>query len=172
MKRLKTLGWLLPALAVALFASGDTVRAAQIGGTITTTVVIHEDSELVADVTCAVTGAPCIAFGASGITLKLNGFTMTGQGDAKTGCGGSLTAGEFGIDVNTQHDVAIHGPGLIRQFRNQGIRLLNSTGATVKHVITSTNCASGIIVNGGSENNLHDNISVRNGNGGPPCGGI
>jgi hypothetical protein len=157
---------------VALFISAGIARAAQIGGTVTATVVIVEDSELVDDVTCAVTGAPCIAFGASGITLKLNGFTMTGKGNAKTGCGGSATAGEFGIDVNAQQDVVILGPGLVRQFRNQGIRLLNSNGGMIKGVITSTNCASGIIVIGGTENQLHENISVGNGNGGAPCGGI
>lgn len=157
---------------VALFASAGIAGAAQIGGTVTTTVVIVEDSELVDDVTCAVTGAPCIAFGASGITLKLNGFTMTGKGDAKTGCGGSVTAGEFGIDVNAQQDAVILGPGLVRQFRNQGIRLLNSNGVMIKGVITSTNCASGIIVIGGTENHLHENIAVGNGNGGAPCGGI
>jgi hypothetical protein len=97
---------------------------------------------------------------------------MTGKGDAKTGCGGSATAGEFGIDVNAQQDVVIRGPGLVRQFRNQGIRLLNSNGVMIKGVITSTNCASGIIVIGGTENQLHENISVGNGNGGAPCGGI
>jgi hypothetical protein len=172
MKRLKAIAPFLPLLFIALVASGRVAHAAQIGGTITTTVVIVEDSELVDDVTCAVTGAPCIAFGASGITLKLNGFTMTGQGNAKTGCGGTATAGEFGIDVNAQQDVSILGPGLVQQFRNQGIRLLNSTGVMVRGVITSTNCASGIIVIGGAENHLHENISVRNGNGGAPCGGI
>lgn len=172
MKRLKPIGPLLPLLLVALFASGRIAHAAQIGGTVTTTVTIVEDSELVDDVTCAVTGAPCIAFGASGITLKLNGYTMTGQGNAKTGCGGTATAGEFGIDVNARQDVTILGPGLVRQFRNQGIRVLNSTGAMINGVITSTNCSSGIIVIGGGENHLHQNIAVGNGNGGAPCGGI
>jgi len=171
MKRLPV-GTLLLLFPVAMFASAGISHATQIGGTVTTTVVIVEDSELVDDVTCAVTGAPCIAFGAPGVTLQLNGFTMTGKGDAKTGCGGSATANEFGIDVNAQHDVAILGPGLVRQFRNQGIRLLNSNGVMVKGVFTSTNCASGIIVIGGTENHLNENTSVRNGNGGAACGGI
>jgi hypothetical protein len=171
MKRLSVGPYLLLFLVV-LFASASIANAAQIGGPVTTTVVISEDSELVDDVTCVVAGAPCIAFGAPGITLQLNGFTMTGKGDAKTGCGGSAAANEFGIDVNAQHDVTILGPGLVRQFRNQGIRLLNSNGVMVKGVFTATNCASGIIVIGGTENHLHENIAVRNGNGGAACGGI
>jgi hypothetical protein len=35
---------------------------------------ITENSQLVGDVTCTVTGAPCITFGAPGIALKLNGL--------------------------------------------------------------------------------------------------
>ena len=67
-------GWIgaLPLLmVVALFGSVSSVRATEISGTIATTLVIYDDSELVGDVTCTVVGAPCIAFGASGITLKL-----------------------------------------------------------------------------------------------------
>ena len=56
-------------------------HAANIGGTITGTLTITEDSQLVDDVTCTLTGAPCIAIGAPNITLNLNGFTMTGQAD-------------------------------------------------------------------------------------------
>jgi hypothetical protein len=103
----------------------------------------------------------------------LNGFTMTGQGDPKTGCAGASTANEFGIAVNNgQTDVTIHGPGLVQQFRNQGIILNNSTRTRVIGATTSTNCSSGIIVVGGSENELYGNISLLNGLLTAPCGGI
>lgn len=171
MKRLHPLSTFTFVL-VSFFGAANSVRATEISGTIATTLVIYDDSELVGDVTCTVVGAPCIAFGASGITLKLNGFIMTGLGNAKTGCGGTAVAGEFGIDVNAQQDIVIRGPGLVRQFRNQGIRLLNTTGSRVTHVTMSTNCFSGMILVGGSDNEVDRNISVRNGNGANPCGGI
>lgn len=156
----------------ALFVSDGSARAADIGGTISSTLTITEDSQLVDDVTCTVTGAPCIALGAPNVTLELNGFTMTGHADPKTACGGGGIGPEIGIDVNAQTGVAIHGPGLVKQFRGFGIRLLNSTGATVAGVTTSTNCFSGIFVAGGSGHRLERNVSVRNGNGTNPCGGI
>jgi hypothetical protein len=171
MKRSHVFKWLVCG-AFVFFGSKGLAYGMQIGGTISTTLIIQEDSELVDDVTCTVTGAPCISFGASGISLKLNGFVMTGLGNAETGCGGTALPAEFGIDVNGQHDVIIRGPGLVHRFRNQGIRLLNSVGSKVTRVMLSTNCASGIIVIGGSENELTENISVGNGNGGAPCGGI
>ena len=146
--------------------------AAQLGGTITITRVLTEDSELMSDVTCAVTGAPCIAFGASGISLKLNGFSITGQGDAATGCAGAAVGAEVGIDVNGQQGVIVQGPGVIQRFRGHGVRLLNSTRVLVLLVTASTNCLSGLFVTGGSDNNLESNISVRNGNETNPCGGI
>ena len=62
------------------------VQAAQISGTITTTMAITEDSQLVGDVTCTVTGAPCLDIAASNVTLDLNGFSMTGQAAPQTGC--------------------------------------------------------------------------------------
>ena len=170
MKRSHVLAWACGAFV--LFGSEGIAGKTEIGGTISTTLTIYEHSELVDDVTCTVVGGPCIAFGAPGISLKLNGFTMTGLGDAETGCGGTASAREFGIDVNGQHDVVIRGPGLVQRFRNQGIRVLNSIGSKVTRVIASTNCSSGIIVVGGSENELTENIAVRNGNGGAPCGGI
>jgi hypothetical protein len=95
-----------------------------IGGTISSTLTLTEDSQLVDDVTCTVTGAPCIVTGArSHVTLELNGFTMTGQADPQTGCSGAPStftppAVEDGIDVKAQTDIAIRGPGLIQRFRN------------------------------------------------------
>jgi len=166
--------------AVAAFASifcaflllHGSARAMDISGTVSSTVTITDNSRLVGDVTCTVTGAPCIAFGASGLTLDLNGFSLTGLGDPATGCVGTGTPGEFGIDVNAFNNVIIRGSGLVRQFRNDGIRLNNSTGATVSGVTMSTNCLSGIILIGGSGHLLENNVSVRNGSPAAPCGGI
>jgi len=131
-----------------------------------------DNSKLVGDVTCAVSGATCIAFGASGLTLDLNGYSITGLGDPLTGGGGSSAAGEIGIDVNGLRDVVIRGPGVVQRFRNHGIQLNNSTGATVTDVTASTNCFSGIFVPGGAGNVLERNVLARNGHLTSPCGGI
>jgi len=176
MMRLKRVRWFIVFLG-ALFLCAGSARAVDIGGTISSTLTITEDSQLVDDVTCTVTDAPCIAIGAPHVTLELNGFTMTGQADAITGCSGASVpyfppAAEDGIDVDGQTDVVIRGPGLIQQFRDAGIWLLNSRDVQVIGVTTSTNCSSGILVGGGSGHNLFGNISVRNGNSTAPCGGI
>jgi hypothetical protein len=156
----------------ALAVSASRAQARDIGGTISTTLTITEDSQLVDDVTCTVTGAPCIAIGAPSVRLDLNGFTMTGQADPQTGCSGTSTANEVGIDVNGQSNDVVVGPGLVQRFRNMGIRLLNSTGVKVTGVTMSTNCSSGIIVQGGSLNEVEGNTAIQNGNLGAPCGGI
>lgn len=156
----------------ALIVSVGGARAADIGGTISTTRTITEDSQLVDDVTCTVTGAACIAVGAPNVTLELNGFTITGQGDPKTGCAGGPTPTEFGIAIEGQTNVTIHGPGLVQQFRNQGIALINSTRSRVTGVTLSTNCRSGIWLSASSDNEIYSNISVRNGQADNPCGGI
>ena len=171
MLRPKRIGWFAAFLgALVVFASS--AQAADIGGTIASTLTITQDSQLVDDVTCTVSGAACIAFGASNITLELNGFSITGLGDSETGCAGMGAANEFGIDVTGQQHVVIRGPGLVQRFRNHGIRLNNSTGDNITGVAVSTNCFSGIFVTGGSEHVLENNVSVRNGNLANPCGGI
>jgi parallel beta-helix repeat protein len=168
LKAVASPGYLLATLVLGAGYAG----AADISGTISSTLTIMENSRLVGDVQCTVNGAPCISFGASGLTLDLNGYTITGLGDPVTGCGGAATANEYGISVNAFNNIVIRGLGLVQQFRNQGIFLASSTGSTVTGVTISTNCASGIIVVGGSDNLLDSNTSVRNGNGGNPCGGI
>jgi hypothetical protein len=171
--RLEWVSW-AGVIASSLFCAGS-IHASDIGGTISTTLTITEDSQLVDDVTCAVQGAPCIAIAAPRVTLQLNGFTITGQADAQTACdvGTSAFPLEDGINVSGQANVAIRGPGLIQRFRGPGIYIRGgSNAATVKGVIVSTNCASGILVGGGSEHDITDNISVRNGNNFFQCGGI
>jgi len=176
MKRLKQVRWFAAFLG-ALFVCAVSAGAVDIGGTISSTLTITEDSQLVDDVTCTVTDVPCIVIGASHVTLELNGFTMTGQADPNTGCSGGEEPFnppnvEDGVDVTGQTDVAIEGPGLIQRFRNSGIFLLNSNNARVIGVTMSTNCNAGILVGGGSGHDLFGNISVRNGNSTAPCGGI
>ena len=158
----------------ALLVSASSTQATDIGGTISSTLTITEDSQLVDDVTCTVTGAACIAFGAAGVTLDLNGFTMTGLANPATACIGvtGIPGGEFGIFVNGFSNVTIRGPGLVQRFRAQGILLNNSSGSTVRDVTSSTNCASGFQLNNGSNNLLENNVSVRNGHVTAACGGI
>src|SRR2546425_9638501 len=72
------------ALAVlALFVSAERAQAADISGTISSTVTITEDTELVGDVTCAVPltvagGKTCIAFCAGHIKLTPHRHTTNG----------------------------------------------------------------------------------------------
>ena len=162
-------------LVIALLICAGAARAKDIGGVISATVTITEDSQLVDDVTCTVIGAACIAFGAAGVTLDLNGFTMTGAADPTTACFGGTIAGmggEFGIFVNGFSNVTIRGPGLVQRFRAQGIQLNNSSGSTIRDVTSSTNCASGFQLSNGSNNLLENNVSVRNSNITAACGGI
>ena len=159
-------------LSVALLPCAGGASARDISGTITSTLTLTEDSILTGDVTCATTGATCIVLGAPGITLDLNGFALTGLADPEKACSGQSTAGEVGIDVNMQRDVVIHGPGLVQRFRNQGIQLRNSTAVKIIAVTVSTNCLSGIFVNGGSDHVLEGIVAVRNGHLTNPCGGI
>jgi parallel beta-helix repeat protein len=154
-------------------ACGVWSPAKDISGIISSTLTLTDNSRLVGDVTCTVNGAPCITINAPGIVLDLNGYTMTGLGDPQTGCSGSNVANEIGIFVNAQPNVTIQGLGIVQQFRNSGILVNNSAGVTVTGLTTSTNCNSGILVGGGSTDNLiENNISIRNGNLTSPCGGI
>ena len=172
MLRLKSRARPITVLGVLVLCAG-TSYTAEIGGQISSTLTITEDSELVDDVSCTVTGAACILIGASHVTLDLNGFTMTGQGDAQTGCSGTSTGGEIGINVSNQRSVVIRGPGLVQRFRNHGILLNGGGGNRVTEVTASTNCMSGIFLTGGtSDNDIDVNVSVRNGHMVNPCGGI
>lgn len=160
----------LPALLLVPKIAG----AAKISGAISATVTINEDSELSGDVTCTVTGAPCLDIVASNVTLDLKGFSITGQADSQTGCsGGSGSGTELGIRILSQTGVSVRGPGVVQRFRNHGIVINASTGTTVTGVTTATNCNSGIFLTGGASLSvLEGNISIRNGNGSAPCGGI
>jgi hypothetical protein len=169
----KTRRCVLGLVGTALISAAATARAEDISGVISATKTITEDSQLVGQVTCTVTGAACIALGAPGITLNLNGFTITGLGDAVTGCGGANNGVvESGIDVSGQRGVVIRGPGVVQRFRSSGIRINMSTRVLVTEVTASTNCMAGIWVIGGSDHELESNISVRNGNSSLPSGGI
>jgi parallel beta-helix repeat protein len=159
--------------AVALLAIGS-LRAMDIQGTISSSLTIMEDSQLVGDVTCTVTGAPCIVVGASNINLYLNGFTMTGQGNPPAGCfaGGGATNIERGVIVIGQSNVEIHGPGVIQGFRGWGILFNMTTNARVRRVTLRSNCMSGIQLATANQGVLEGLICVRNGNPEALCGGI
>jgi len=168
----RTYVWVAALLCATALISTGPVQAAQISGTITATMAISEDSQLVGDVTCAVTGVPCLDITVSNVTLDLNGFSITGQADPQTGCEGSSASGtEHGIRILQQTGVTIRGPGIVQQFRVHGIVINGSTGTHITGVTTSTNCAAGILL-GGDSNLIENNISIANGNLGAPCGGI
>jgi len=83
---------------LATFLCAGFANAADISGTVSTTLTILENSRLVGDVTCTVNGAPCLDIGAPNVTLDLNGFTVTGLGDPQSGCAGMNPSGtEHGI---------------------------------------------------------------------------
>ena len=144
-------------------------EATQISGTISSTLTITDDSELVSDVTCTVAGAPCIAFGGSGIKLRLNGFTITGT---SAGCTKD-TSHDDGIDVKGLSEVAILGPGLVRAFGGFGIFLFGDSKVRVERVTISDSCFSGIFLGHTTDSDVEKNVSVRNSMGSEdgPCGG-
>jgi parallel beta-helix repeat protein len=145
------------------------LQATEISGTISSTLTITENSELVGDVTCMVVGAPCISFGSSGIKLRLNGFTMTGSATDCT----AATASTFGIVVTGQHNVAILGPGLVQKFAVFGVALNGANKVRVEGLTASDNCFSGIFLAGTTDSDIEKNVSVRNSiaSKGNPCGG-
>ncbi len=156
MKRMTTL-----ILLVGMLVLGTGVaKATDISGTITATLTIMEDSQLVGDVTCNIAnppGGPCILVGASGIMLNLNGFTMTGQG-FRDSCAAVVDA-EDGISIDGQTGVLIQGPGLVRRFRRDGIRL-GGNNNQVSNVVVASSCQNGIQVLG-SGNQVVANTVVR-----------
>jgi hypothetical protein len=161
------------AVVAGLVMSAGVARAEDISGTIVRTLMLSENTRLVGDVTCNVTGGPCIAFGAPNIALLLNGFTITGPTDPTTGCAGTSVATDIGISTNGQSNVGIRGPGLVQRFRADGILFMASVKGWVQGVTTTTNCMSGIRVNPtSSEISVEANVSVRNGQATAQCGGI
>jgi hypothetical protein len=172
MKNRNTLACLAVSLLGGIIFAGPSQAAeTKISGTISTTLTLTEDSELVGDVTCAVAGASCIQFGASGIKLRLNGHTITEQ---ITGCT-PATSSQDGIDVfiTGLHDVAILGPGLVQKFGGLGIGIGAASKVKVEGVTTSDNCFSGIYLGGTTDSDIVKNVSVRNSIGSEsfPCGG-
>lgn len=172
----------LTVLSLVLFAMTSGAQAEDISGPIVVTKTIFEDSQLVGDVTCAVTATPCIDFGASDIKLRLNGFTITGPADpdnaaSPNSCPTLQPAGADGIRISNQTHAQILGPGMVEKFRRHGIFIVGtvgiSTNTTVRHVTSHQNCFSGLLITGVSDSAIEDNVSVRNASnsGGSPCGG-
>jgi hypothetical protein len=168
--------WVPLLASVVVLLSAGTALAEDISGPITTTRTIRENSRLIGDVTCTVTGAPCIQFGAPHIDLRLNGFTITGAADPNTACGGTTsTAAETGIHSGAQTDVEIRGPGIVQRFRGDGILFNGTLQGKVDSVTATTNCMSGIRITATSSRiTLESNVAVRNGSAvaGLACGGI
>jgi len=163
----------LGVIVVALFVASSPARAEDIRGVIVRTLMLSEDSRLVGDVTCQVTGGPCIAFGAPNISLSLNGFSITGPNDAATGCGGTSVGTDTGINTNGQANVGIRGPGVVQRFRGDGILFNGTVRGWVQGVTISTNCMSGIRVGPTSSAiSAESNVAVRNGTPAAACGGI
>jgi hypothetical protein len=157
---------------------GADARPVPVGGTITTTMTLLEDAELVDDVECEVVGAPCISFGAPDITLKLNGFAITGRADVQPdGCVPTThfgTTPEDGISIVGQSGATVLGPGRVERLGRQGIIVSSTSHATVRRVTTTDNCYSGIWATAVTDSEFSENVSARNsiGSGGFPCGGI
>ena len=159
--------------ASSLLLIAVSARAENISGTITTTRVITENSQLVGDVTCMVQGASCIQFGASGITLNLNGFTMTGLADPNTGCAGTPVGGENGIntgrpersnDSGARAGSEVSQSGHPTQWRQQGT---GGAGYGIEQLRFRPYSTGG-----SGDNHVEANVFTRNGNAGIPCGGI
>jgi parallel beta-helix repeat protein len=164
------------AMVVSACLTSPAWAADRVSGVLTSTYVIVEDTDLAGDVRCDVpNGTACFSFGASGVELRLNGFTIAGKADAITGCAGTNGPNEFGITTNAMNRVSVRGPGVVKQFRADGIFVIGSTDSRVVDLTLSTNCMSGIRIAATSFGTLvENNMSVRNGasNPGLSCGGI
>ena len=166
-------------LAVSgLFPFSGRTQATDIRGTISTTLIISEDSELSGDVTCAVplnaAPTPCIAFGNDHISLRLNGHTISGGFVPPAGCSlESDSSFGVGILVAGRKDAEIEGPGLVQGFQRWGIFLFSSSQVTIKNVTADHNCWSGIQIIGLSDSKLEKNVFTSNagGSNGAFCGG-
>jgi Right handed beta helix region len=144
-------------------------QAESLAGMITTTRTLTQDTDLVGDVTCTVSGTPCLVFGVPGIQLRLHGHTITGQGSPDR-CPSGVLFGEDGIQTNKQPGVSIIGPGLVRRFREHGI-LVNSDHSAVRQVVVASSCLTGIVVYG-RDNRVEQNTVVRASLVGPGFAGI
>lgn len=170
--------WVLGLALVGVMSPAPAAaRPVPISGTITTTLTLFEDAELVGDVNCEVVGAPCLSFGAPDITLKLNGFTITGRAEPPDGCVPTAqfgTAAEDGISIVGQTGATVLGPGRVERFGRQGIIAQSSSHVTVRRVTTIDNCYSGIWATAVTDSDFSENVSARNAiaSGGFPCGGI
>jgi len=166
-------GLVLVGLVGAALSVASSAHAEDISGTIVRTLILSENSRLVGNVTCTVTGAPCIAFGAPGLELRLNGFFITGQADPTQACSGTSVANEVGVSTNGQNDVEVKGPGVVQQFRADGVLVLGTVGGRIERITATTNCLSGIrVIETSSHIRVESNVSVRNGAPGGACGGI
>jgi hypothetical protein len=146
------------------------------------TLVITENTRLSCDVVCEVLTGPCIQFGKSNITLWLNGFTMTGPTAPAPECapspafGPPPNPGAFpfdGISTAGFDHVKVRGPGMVQKFRRHGVFVFDSEKAKVEQVTSHYNCFSGIFLGFANDNEIKENVSVRNGRASTifPCGG-
>lgn len=142
-------------------------------GTISETLVITKNTRLTCDVVCTNPTGACIQFGSDRITLWLNGFKMTGPASPPANCAANAGVPFDGISTAGFDRVKIRGPGMVQTFRRHGIFVFESERATVSHVTSHYNCFSGILLNLSNNNDLSDNVSVRNASasGATPCGG-
>jgi hypothetical protein len=158
----------------------------EVCGVVPATLVITKNTKLTCDVVCTNATGPCIQFGKDNITLWLNGFTMTGPATPATppttNCapspafGPPPSPGPFpfdGISTAGFDHVRIAGPGMVQQFRRHGVFVFDSERVRVVGVTSHYNCFSGIFLGFAHNNDLSENVSVRNGaaSGGAPCGG-
>lgn len=151
-----SLGKLIISASTVLLVAG-LAYAGPISGSITSTLIITQNSWLTGNVSCNVPGKPCIQFGASDISLELNGHTITGPG-TRGSCSGVI-AGEEGIDTNFENSVEIVGPGLIGEFLERGI-VISGNNSVVEDVVVSNTCSDGIDVLG-SNNDIEHSKVVR-----------
>jgi len=167
-------------MILAILLAAGNALAVEISGTITSTLSITEDSWLTGNVRCQVQGAPCIRVDAPNISLWLLGYSITGLANPPSGCAppGDPGNGENGIQIGNgavgHRRVEVLGPGLVQNFRGQGLLIRGTTTrATVKDITFSSNCWSGILLNSlTSDNDIEGNVCSRNGNRYNPCGGI
>lgn len=159
----------------------DVAFTTSVCGVIPTTLVITENTRLSCDVVCTNATGPCIQFGKDNITLWLDGFTMSGPAVPPSGCAASPAFGPGnpgpfpfdGISTAGFDHVKVRGPGMVQTFRRHGIFVFESEKSTIEQVTSHYNCFSGILLGLAHDNDIKENVSVRNGSasGAAPCGG-
>jgi nitrous oxidase accessory protein NosD len=137
-----TIGTAIPAAAQQNGTQGASSTSAACGQ------VVSGEVNLTANLNCSGDG---IIVGSPNTVINMNGFSITGPGQDSS---------KVGIMVPHVSNVAVHGPGLVRNFQ-AGALLTGADGFTMESVIVSDN-EIGTFMTGAENAKVEQNILERN----------